>query len=165
MPAYRKIVPTQGKEFWESLDPENLKQVVEAVMAEVIKWENSYPILENADDEEYNRSNSDEVHHTSGSNGADAPLSSCDVRVSLPCFRDCQIFLLRGAILLEGQGMFSETGCSYLVKDEGRIGLCGSNTTIVVMEEGEQRGVCLKRTQEAREAILSKKSKPKCILM
>lgn len=35
MPAIRKIVPRRGKEFWHSLNPDDLKQVVEAVMSEV----------------------------------------------------------------------------------------------------------------------------------
>jgi hypothetical protein len=75
----------------------------------------------------------------------------------LPCFRDCQIFLLHGAFLIEGQGLMTETGCSYLVKEEVLIGLCG-NTTVVVMEEGEERGRCRKHTQER---ILAEMQSPK----
>lgn len=122
-------------------------------------------MLGNADDEEYGRSDSDEVHYSGGSNGAHAPIFFCGVWVSMPCLRDCQIFLLRGAILLRGQGLLIETGCSYVVKDEESIGICGSNTTIVIMEEGEQRGACRKHTQEARETFFAKKAKPKCIVM
>jgi hypothetical protein len=86
-------------------------------------------------------------------------------------FRDCQVFLLYGAFLIEGQGRVMETGYSYLIKDEVWIGLCGS-TTLVVMEEGEMRGACLKHTQEMREKILTeiksskklkKKSNPQCV--
>jgi hypothetical protein len=75
-------------------------------------------------------------------------------RVNLPCFRDCQSFLLRAAFLIEGQGRVIEPGCSHLVKDEVWIGLCGS-TTLVVIEEREQRDACCKRTQESRDRILA----------
>jgi hypothetical protein len=47
-----------------------------------------------------------------------------------------------------------DTGYAYRVKDEAWIWLCGM-TTIVVMEEGEQRGECLRCTQESRELILA----------
>jgi hypothetical protein len=82
------------------------------------------------------------------------------VAVSQPCFRDCQVFLLHGAFLIEGQGRVTETGCSYLVKEEVWIELCGS-TTLVVMEEGEERGTCLKHTQESRERMLAEMQSPK----
>jgi hypothetical protein len=72
----------------------------------------------------------------------------------LPCFRHCQIFLLRGAFLVEEQGQVTETGCSYLIKDEVWIGLCGS-TTIVVMEDREERGTCLEHRQESRKRLLA----------
>jgi hypothetical protein len=48
------------------------------------------------------------------------------------------------------------TNCAYRVKDEAWLWLCGM-TTIVVMEEGEQRGECLRCTQESRELILAEK--------
>ena len=35
MPAVQKIISRRGKEFWLSLDPDDSKQVVEAVMSEV----------------------------------------------------------------------------------------------------------------------------------
>ena len=35
MPAIRKIIPKRGREFWDSLDLNNRKQVLEAVMIEV----------------------------------------------------------------------------------------------------------------------------------
>jgi len=82
------------------------------------------------------------------------------VGFSRPCFRDCQVFLLHGAFLIEGQGLVTETGCSYLVKDEVWIRLCGS-TTLVVMEEGEERGTCLKHTQESRERMLAESQSSK----
>jgi len=73
---------------------------------------------------------------------------------SKPCYRDCLIFLLRGEVIIKGQGRLVETGCAYQVKDEARIWLCGT-ATIVVMEEGEQRGECLRYAQESQEIILA----------
>ena len=35
MPAVRKIVPSRGRRFWDAIDPENTKQVLEAVKYEV----------------------------------------------------------------------------------------------------------------------------------
>jgi hypothetical protein len=35
MPAIQRIIPAQSKEFWDALDPENMKQVLEAVKDEV----------------------------------------------------------------------------------------------------------------------------------
>ena len=35
MPAIRKIVPSRERRFWDSIDPENKKQVLEAVKDEV----------------------------------------------------------------------------------------------------------------------------------
>jgi hypothetical protein len=56
----------------------------------------------------------------------------------------------------------TKTGCAYRVKDEKWIWLCGT-TILVVMEEGEQRGVCRRRTQEERERILAEMKSPKKI--
>jgi hypothetical protein len=104
--------------------------------------------------EEFDRPEPAHQLHYYRSGGIDLPRS-----VSQPCFRDCQVFLLHGAFFIEGQGRVTETGCSYLVKEEVWIGLCGS-TTLVVMEEGEERGTCLQYTQESRERMRAlKKSK------
>jgi hypothetical protein len=35
MPALQRIIPSRGKEFWDALDPDNVKQVLEAVKEEV----------------------------------------------------------------------------------------------------------------------------------
>jgi hypothetical protein len=35
MPALQRIIPSRGKEFWDTLDPDNMKQVLEAVKEEV----------------------------------------------------------------------------------------------------------------------------------
>jgi len=74
--------------------------------------------------------------------------------INLPCFRYCQVFLLHGEFIIEGQGRVIEPGCSYVVKDEVWIGLCG-RMTLVVMEEGEERGTCLKYAQESWARILA----------
>jgi hypothetical protein len=121
MPVVQQIIPTQGREFWDSLDPKNKRQVLEAVKEEFDRPEPAHQL------------------HYFSSGPSHLPLSVCGVRVSQPCFRDCQVFLLRGAFHIEGQGRVIETGCSYLVKDEVWIGLCGS-TTLVVMEEGGREG-------------------------
>ena len=129
MPIIRQIIPTRGREFWDSLDPTNMRQVLEAVKEVFERSEPAY-----------------QLHYFS---------SLGDCKVSQPCFHDCQVFLLRGEFFLEGQARVTETGCSYIVKDEVWIGLFGS-TTLVVMEEGEQRGACLKNTQELQDKMLAK---------
>lgn len=35
MPVIEQIVPSRGKEFWDTLDPDNMKEVLEAVKEEV----------------------------------------------------------------------------------------------------------------------------------
>jgi hypothetical protein len=142
MPVVRKIIPTRGREFWNSLDPNNNRQVLEAVKEEFDRPEPAH-----------------ELHYCS-SGPSHLPLTVCVVKVNMQCFRDCQVFLLRGAFLIEGQGRVMETGCSYLVKDEVWIGLCGS-TTLVVMEEGEMRGACARYTQEMQAKILAERQNPR----
>ncbi len=141
MPVVQQIIPTRGREFWDTFDANNNRQVLKAVK------------------EELDRPGSAHELHYCSSGPSRLPLTVCGVRVILQCFRDCQIFLLRGAFLIEGQGRVTETGCSYLVKDEVWIGLCGS-TTLVVMEEGEMRGACARYTQEMREKFLLKDKTP-----
>jgi hypothetical protein len=93
----------------------------------------------------------------------------CGVWISYPCFQHCHVFLLRGGILIEGQGRLIETGYSYLIKDEEWIGLCGSETVIVIIEQGQQKGTCRKSTLAAQEKLLREQSKMKsstdCIIM
>ena len=138
MPIVQRIISTRGREFWDSLDPNNMRQVLEVVKEEFDRPEPAY-----------------QLHYYSN-------RSHLPVHVSQPCFRDCQVFLLHGEFFIEGQGRVTETGCSYLVKKEVWIGLCGS-TTVVVMEEGEERGTCLKYTQESRERMLAKTQSPKTL--
>jgi hypothetical protein len=91
------------------------------------------------------------------------------VKVGYACFRDCQIFLLRGGFHIDGQGRVIETCCLYQIKNEEWIGLCGNDTIIVIMEEGEQRGICRKRTLEAQKKLRDEWSKSKsgarCLIM
>ncbi|KAF2253631.1 hypothetical protein BU26DRAFT_548051 [Trematosphaeria pertusa] len=133
MPAIQKIIPSRGKEFWDALDLDNSKQVLEAVKEEFKRPEPAH-----------------ELHYL---NTMSRGLPIGDNK---PCYRDCLIFLLRGEFIIKGQGRVVETGCAYRVKDEAWLWLCGT-TTIVVMEEGEQRGACLKSTQESRELVLAER--------
>jgi hypothetical protein len=139
MPIVQQIISTRGREFWDSLDPNNMRQVLEVVKEEFDRPEPAY-----------------QLHYHSAMSRH--PLQV--VYVSLPCFRDCQVFLLHGEFFIEGQGRVTETGCSYIIKEEVWIGLCES-TTLVVMEEGEERGTCLKYTQELRERRLAEMQSPK----
>ena len=141
MPIVQQVIPTRRGEYWDSLDPNNLRQVLEAVKEEFDRPEPAHQL------------------HYFTSGPSHLPLSVCGVKVSQPCFRDCQVFLLRGAFLIEGQGRVTKSGCSYLIKDEVWIELCGS-TTLIVMEEGEERGRCLHYTQKLQERMLAEKKPP-----
>jgi len=72
------------------------------------------------------------------------------------CFRDCLVFLLRGAFIIKGQGRLLQTGCAYRIKDEVWLWLCGT-TTIVIMEEGEMKGECMRSTRESQALLLAQK--------
>lgn len=83
------------------------------------------------------------------------PQNILNTRVGFHCFRDCLVFLLRGAIFLEGFGALVEPGYAYAIKDEEMLGL-GGNTTIFVMEEGAMeegamKGICAQKTREKQE--------------
>jgi len=157
MPVVQIIIPTQGREFWDSLDPNNSRQVLEAVKEEVkIKKAQARCARPNFHFKQFDRPEPAYELHYSQSGGT----CTLPVWINLPCFRDCQVFLLRGQFIIKGQGRVTEPGYSYVVKDEAWIGLRGS-TTLVFMEEGEQRGACLKWTQESRERILTKRQSPK----
>ncbi|KAI9730920.1 MAG: hypothetical protein M1818_007994 [Claussenomyces sp. TS43310] len=133
MPALQRIIPSRAKEFWDALDPDNMKQVLEAVKEEFKRPEPAH-----------------ELHYL------DTMSRGLPIGDSKPCYRDCLIFLLRGEFIIKGQGRVTDTGCAYRVKDEAWIWLCGT-TTLVVMEEGEQRAECLRRTQDLRELILAER--------
>ena len=53
-----------------------------------------------------------------------------------------------------------ETNYADRVKDEAWLWLRGT-TTIVVIKEGEQRGECVRCTQESRELILTERDGPR----
>lgn len=49
-----------------------------------------------------------------------------------------------------------EPGCAYVMKNETWIWL-GGNTTILVMEEGEMKGLCAQKTKEFQEKYRAEK--------
>jgi hypothetical protein len=155
MPALQRIIPSRGKEFWDALDPDNMKQVLEAVKEEVKLYVRlAIQDLISAQNQFKRPEPAYELHYL---NTMSRGLPIGDNK---PCYRDCLIFLLRGEFIIKGQGRVIETGCAYRVKDEAWLWLCGT-TTIVVMEEGEQRGECLRCTQESRELILAERDGPR----
>ena len=131
-----RIISSRGKEFWDSLDPHDMKQVLTAVKEAYDRPEPAYML-----------------HYWSAMGGGAS-------YVSHRCYRDCQVFLLHGTFFIDGQGYVTEAGCSYYVKDEVRIGVYG-DTTLVIMEEGEQKGACLKYTQELQERYRAEMQSPK----
>lgn len=142
MPVLQRIIPSRGKEFWDALDPDNMKEVLEAVKEEVnLHARLAIQDLTSAQNQFKRPEPAHELHNLSTMSRG---LSIGD---SKPCYRNCLIFLLRGEFIIRGQGRVIETGCAYRVKDEASLLLCGT-TTIVVMEEGEQRGECLRRTRD-----------------
>jgi hypothetical protein len=151
MPAIQRIIPSRGKEFWDALDPDNTEQVLEAVKDEVKLYIRL--AIQNliSTQNQFNRPEPAYELHYLNTMSSGLPIGD-----SKPCYRDCLIFLLRGEFIIKGQGRLIETGCAYRVKDEAWLWLCGT-TTIVVMEEGEQRGECLRCTQESRELILAER--------
>jgi hypothetical protein len=85
-------------------------------------------------------------------------MSGADpIRDPKPCYCNCLIFLLLGKFVVERQGRIIETDCAYRIKDKSRLRLNGM-TTIVGMEEGEQKGACPRLTQESRDLILAKRN-------
>lgn len=72
------------------------------------------------------------------------PLDVVNVKLNFHCLENCLVFLLRGILFIEGQGMIIEPGYAYAIKGEEWIGL-GGNTTIFVMEEGEMKGICARK--------------------
>jgi hypothetical protein len=151
MPVLQQIIPSRGKEFWDALDLDDMdsKQLLEAVKEEV----KLYVRLATQDlisaPNQFQRPAYELHYFRTKSTGS-------PIGVSVPCYRDCLIFLLRGEFIIKGQGRVTETGCAYRVKDEVWLWLCGM-ATIVVIEEGEQRGECLRRARESRELIPAKR--------
>ncbi|KAK0639850.1 hypothetical protein B0T16DRAFT_497832 [Cercophora newfieldiana] len=136
MPVTRKIVGPRGTAFWSSVDPDDIRALREAVKEEFRR-------SEGVQDIHFNHSGPDHI-----------PPTIRNIRVSFDCFRHCLVFLLRGALFIEGQGMVIEPGYAYEIKDEEWIGL-GGNTTILVMEEGEMKGVCSRNLKVKQEKILA----------
>ena len=80
------------------------------------------------------------------------------MHVSLPCLRDCLVFLCRGAISIKGQEAITEAGYAYAVKNEEWLAL-GENTTIVVMEQGRMRGACNRAEDRERRAARAREKR------
>ncbi|EFR05354.1 hypothetical protein MGYG_08365 [Nannizzia gypsea CBS 118893] len=75
-------------------------------------------------------------HYYNGYTQTDDPSSV--IWIVKPYFQNCKIFLLKGAFrLLSDERLISEPGRAYRVKDEDRIGLCGSTAAVVVIEEDD----------------------------
>jgi hypothetical protein len=60
------------------------------------------------------------------------------------------VFLVCGGVTLDGRSAIKEPGYAYALKDEEMIGLLGT-TRVLIMEEGEMRGICAHKTKEAQE--------------
>ena len=89
--------------------------------------------------------------HCDSSITTDLPIGTSKL-----CFRDCLVFLLRGEFIIKGQGLLSQTGCAYRIKDEVWLWLWG-RTTIVIMEEGEMKGECLRSMRETQALLLAQR--------
>ncbi|KAK2850636.1 hypothetical protein FQN49_005474 [Arthroderma sp. PD_2] len=123
MPIIKEIIPQRRKNYWDSLDHHNRRQMLKAVM------------------QEFNKHDEDAFHYYNSDPRPGHPPSV--YWVVKPYFLDCQVFLLHGSFRLPGEEKpVTETGRSYLLENEERIGLCGS-TTVVVIEEGEPGEACL----------------------
>jgi len=77
------------------------------------------------------------------------PPNTLYMRVSLPCLRNCLVFLYRGAIFIEGT--ITETGHAYAVENEEWLVL-DKDTMVFVMEEGDMKGICKRKMIEERKA-------------
>ncbi len=60
--------------------------------------------------------------------------------IGLSSLQDCLLFLLRGIVVIHGQGAFIDPYCAYVIKDEQAIGL-ERDTVVFVMGRGETAGV------------------------
>lgn len=93
---------------------ENIKQVLEAVKEEVnAKNCQARGTRSNFRFNQFNRPELAYELHYFGSMSKGLPNG-----FNQPCFRDCLIFLLRGELIIKGQGRVTKTGCAYTVKDE-----------------------------------------------
>jgi hypothetical protein len=99
MPALQQIIPSQGKEFWDALDPDNTKQVLEAVKEEVKLYVRlAIQDLISAQNQFKRQEPACELHYLS------TMSTGLPIGDSKPCYRDCLIFLLRGEFIIKGQG-------------------------------------------------------------
>jgi len=127
MPVTKKITGPRGSGFWASLELED-GQLLQAIVKE--EFQRSEP--------------ADEIHYIP-SRADDMPPKTLYMQVSLPCLRNCLVFLYRGAIFI--QGATTETGHAYAVENEEWLSL-SKDTTILVMEQGAMKGICNQKTDE-----------------
>jgi len=64
--------------------------------------------------------------------------------------KDCLVLLLRGIAFIEGQGALVDAGYAYAVRNEEWLRL-GGNAVVLFIEEGEMKGICTRKTQEAQQ--------------
>ncbi|RMI98428.1 hypothetical protein CDV36_016128 [Fusarium kuroshium] len=133
MPIVRKITGPRGCRFWASFDLED-SHLLRAIVKE--EFQRAEP--------------TDEIHYIPN-RANDRPPNTLKMEISLPCLRDCLVFLYRGAIFIQGQGAITETGYAYAVQDEKWLGL-DKNAIIFIMEQGAMKGICKRKTDEELRA-------------
>jgi hypothetical protein len=158
MPVTRKITGPRGSEFWASLDLEDSQLLQTIVKKEVrqgvVFAQSTRSVNSDVLSAQFKRLEpADEIHYVSS---YDIPPDALNMNVSLPCFRDCLVFLYRGAISTQGEVLLNETGHAYAVKNEEWLGL-DKNTTIFVMEQGAMKGICNRKTDEEQRANQTRK--------
>lgn len=96
MPALERIIPSRGKEFWNALDPDNKKQVLEAVKEEVkLTVRLTVQDLISAQNQFERQEPAYELYYLS------TMSTGLPIGDSKPCYRDCLIFLLRGEFIIK----------------------------------------------------------------
>jgi len=151
MPVTQKITGPRGSEFWASLDFDNGQLLQAIVKEEVCRGSVLAQAQRTTFDDlaQFRRSEPANDIHYVHTHADDMPPNVLNMEVSLPCLRDCLVFLYRGAIVIQGQEAITETGHAYAVKNEEWLGL-SKNTTIFVMEQGTMKGICKRQTEEER---------------
>lgn len=150
MPVTRKITGRRGSEFWASVDLED-GQLLQAIVKEEVRqcFIRMARTRRSASSDDLSAQFQrlepvDEIHYIP-SRTDDMPPKTLYMQVSLPCLRDCLVFLYRGAVFI--QGAITETGYAYAVENEEWLGL-SKDTTVIVMEEGAMKGICNRKTNE-----------------
>lgn len=153
MPATRQITGRRGSEFWAFVDLENVP-LLQAILKEEVSQGFIFARTRRSatsDDlsAQFQRPEpADEIHYIP-SRPDDMPPQTLYRQVSLPCLRDCLVFLYRGAIFIQEE--ITETGHAYAVENEEWLTL-SKDTTIFVMEEGAMKGICKRKRDEKKIA-------------